>query len=89
MFVRVSVVLARVADTSMVPETALVIRNQETGVFLVAPDNDTVLWHPVETGIRQENRIQIKGDKITGQVVTLGHQMLDHGSRIRIARMEN
>jgi RND family efflux transporter MFP subunit len=89
MFVRVSVVLARVADTSMVPETALVIRNQETGVFMVAPDNETVLWQPVVTGIRQENRIQIKGDKITGQVVTLGHQMLDHGSRIRITRMEN
>ncbi|MFN2436288.1 MAG: efflux RND transporter periplasmic adaptor subunit, partial [Desulfotignum sp.] len=42
MFVRVSVVLARVTDSSIVPETALVIRNQETGIFMVAPDNDTV-----------------------------------------------
>lgn len=89
MFVRVSVVLDRVTDTSIVPETALVIRNQETGIFMVAPDNDTVLWHPVITGIRQEGRIQIKGDRLNGQVVTLGHQMLDHGSRIRITRQEN
>jgi RND family efflux transporter MFP subunit len=89
MFARVSVVLARVTDTSMVPETALVIRNQETGVFMVATDRDTVLWHPVVTGIRQDKRIQIKGKKLTGQVVTLGHQMLDHGSRIRITRQDN
>jgi len=88
MFARVSVVLARVTDTSMVPETALVIRNQETGIFMVAPDSHTVLWLPVVTGIRQDKRIQIKGEKLTGQVVTLGHQMLDHGSRIRITRQD-
>ena len=88
MFVRVSVVLDRVTDTSMIPETALVTRNQETGIFMVAPDNDTVLWQPVVTGIRQDSRIQIKGDRLTGRVVTLGHQMLDHGSRIRITRQD-
>lgn len=89
MFVRVSVVLDRVTDTSMIPETALVIRNQETGVFMVAPDSDTVIWQPVVTGIRQDSRIQIKGERLTGRVVTLGHQMLDHGSRIRIIHQEN
>jgi RND family efflux transporter MFP subunit len=89
MFVRVSVVLDRVTGTSMIPETALVVRNQETGIFMVAPDNDTVVWQQVVTGIRQDHRVQIKGDRLTGQVVTLGHQLLDHGSRIRITRQEN
>jgi RND family efflux transporter MFP subunit len=84
MFVRVSVVLEQVADTLMVPETALVTRNQETGVFVVSPDKATVAWHPVVTGIRQNGRVQVQGDDLTGQVVTLGHQMLDHGSLIRI-----
>jgi len=89
MFVRVSVVLDRVTGTSMIPETALVVRNQETGIFMLAPDNDTVVWQQVVTGIRQDHRVQIKGDRLTGQVVTLGHQLLDHGSRIRITRQEN
>jgi RND family efflux transporter MFP subunit len=88
MFVRVSVVLERVADTWMVPETALVIRNNETGIFMVTPDHETVIWQPVVTGIRQNNRVQILGDNFTDQVVILGHQMLDHGSRIRIVQRD-
>jgi RND family efflux transporter MFP subunit len=88
MFVRVSVILDQVADALMVPETALVTRNHETGVFLVSPDEKKVSWHPVVTGIRQSGRVQILGENLTGQVVTLGHQMLDHGSLIRIPGRE-
>lgn len=84
MFVRVSVVLEQVSDAWMVPETALVNRNHETGVFVVSPDKNTVAWHPVVIGIRQDGKVQIHGENLTGQVVTLGHQMLDHGSLIRI-----
>ncbi|MFU8770468.1 MAG: efflux RND transporter periplasmic adaptor subunit, partial [Desulfotignum sp.] len=88
MFVRVSVILEQVADALMVPETALVTRNHETGVFLVSLDEKKVSWHPVVTGIRQSGRVQIQGENLTGQVVTLGHQMLDHGSLIRIPGRE-
>jgi hypothetical protein len=37
---------------------------------------------PVTVGIRQEGRVQVLGEGVTGQVVTLGQQLLDHGSRI-------
>ncbi|MEE4363549.1 MAG: efflux RND transporter periplasmic adaptor subunit [Desulfotignum sp.] len=84
MFVRVSVVLDRVEDALMVPETALVTRNHETGVFVVTPDEKKVIWQPVITGIRQQEMVQIQGDNLVGEVVILGHQMLDHGSPIRI-----
>jgi hypothetical protein len=47
-----------------------------------------VIWQPVVTGIRQNNRVQILGDNFTDQVVILGHQMLDHGSRIRIVQRD-
>jgi hypothetical protein len=50
---------------------------------------NTVAWHPVITGIRQDGRVQIHGENLTGQVVTLGHQMLDHGSLIRIPDQAN
>ncbi len=84
MFVRVAVILEQVTDTLMVPETALVIRNHETGVFVVSADEKKVAWQPVVTGIRQNGRVQVQGENLTGQVVTLGHQMLDHGSLIRV-----
>ncbi|HCY84770.1 MAG TPA: efflux RND transporter periplasmic adaptor subunit [Desulfobacteraceae bacterium] len=84
MFARISVVLDRVADAVMVPEAALAKRNGRQGIFLVRLSGDTVSWQPVETGIRQGNFIQIKNTDISGQVVTLGHQMLKHGSRIRL-----
>ena len=89
MFVRVTVVLEQVADTLMVPETALVTRNRETGIFVVTPDHEKVIWHPVVTGIRQNKRVQILEDHLTGLVVILGHQLLDHGSRIRIVQQEH
>jgi len=84
MFVRVSVVLDQVENAMMVPETALVIRNHETGVFVITPDRKKVAWQPVATGIRQQGMVQVQGKNLAGEVVTLGHQMLDHGSEIRI-----
>ncbi len=88
MFVRVTVVLEQVADTLMVPETALVTRNSQTGIFVVTPDHEKVTWHPVVTGIRQNHQVQIQGAQVSGLVVTLGHQLLDHGSRIRIVHQD-
>lgn len=88
MFVRVTVVLEQVADTLMVPETALVTRTSETGIFVVTPDLEKVTWHPVEEGIHQNHQVQIQGAQVSGMVVTLGHQLLDHGSRIRIVHRD-
>jgi RND family efflux transporter MFP subunit len=88
MFVRVTVVLEQVANTLMVPESALVTRDSETGIFVVTPDHQKVTWHPVVTGIRQDHQVQIQGVQVSGLVVTLGHQLLDHGSRIRIVHQD-
>ncbi len=85
MFVRVTVTLERADNTTIVPEQALVTRNGESGLFLVSADGKTVRWQPVTPGIRQGDRVQIAGQPITGQVVTLGQQLLDDGSPIRIA----
>jgi RND family efflux transporter MFP subunit len=85
MFVRVMVVMERVADASIVPEQALVRREERSGVFLVSPDGTTAHWHPVQVGIRQGDRVQIGGEGLSGRVVTLGQQLLDDGSAIRIA----
>jgi RND family efflux transporter MFP subunit len=84
MFIRAEVVLDRVADAIIVPDKALTTRNDQTGVFVVSEDGHTVKWHPVKLGIREGKRVQVKGQGLTGRVVTLGQQLVDDGSRITI-----
>lgn len=85
MFVRVSVALEQVDNTTIVPEQALVTRSDQSGLFIVSADGKTVTWHPVKVGIQQGNRVQVDGEAISGRVVTLGQQLLDDGSSIHIA----
>lgn len=82
MFVRATVVLDRVADAIVVPEQALATRKGGRGVFVVAPDGNSVSWREVEVGIHQGDRVQVSGTDLYGLVVTLGQQLLDDGSAI-------
>jgi RND family efflux transporter MFP subunit len=84
MFIRVRVVLERVEDAVIVPETALTTRNDRTGIFLVDENTQTVEWREVKLGVREGDRVQIVGTNLSGRVVTLGQQMIDDGSAIRI-----
>jgi multidrug efflux pump subunit AcrA (membrane-fusion protein) len=85
MFVRVTVVLDRVEDATIVPEQALVRRDGRDGVFVVAGDGQTVAWREVEVGFRQGGRVQVTGDGLNTQVVTLGQQLLEDNSAVSVA----
>ena len=85
MFVRASVNLQRVDDAVIVPERALVVRDGRTGVFKVVADGARVEWVAIETGIREDDQVQVLGGGLDGRVVTLGQQLLDDGSEINIA----
>lgn len=84
MFIRATVVLAREPEAVIIPEQALVRRGDRSGVFLVSADGDSVAWREVSVGIREEGRVQIEGEGVSGRVVTLGQQLLDDGSFITI-----
>ncbi|MDH3218206.1 MAG: efflux RND transporter periplasmic adaptor subunit [Gammaproteobacteria bacterium] len=84
MFIRASVMLQRVDNAIIIPEQALTRRNDQQGVFVVNPDDETARWQVVETGIRQGDRIQVRSPELSGQVVVLGQQLLDDGSALRI-----
>jgi hypothetical protein len=43
-----------------------------------------VNWREVKVGIHEGERIQIEGENLSGQVVTLGQQLVDDGSEITI-----
>lgn len=84
MFARITLVLKRVADTSIVPEQALVTRDGHSGLFVIAEDGASVAWRDVTVGIRQGSRVQVVGENLGSRVVVLGQQLLKDGSRIAI-----
>ena len=84
MFIRISVVLAQFSETTIVPEQALTIRDDKSGVFIVSEDGKSVNWREIRVGIREGNRVQVAGEGLSGRVVILGQQLVKDGSQITI-----
>jgi multidrug efflux pump subunit AcrA (membrane-fusion protein) len=84
MFIRATVVLDRMSAATIVPEQALTTRDDRIGVFVVSEDSRSVAWREVTVGIREDNRVQVTGEGLTGRVVTLGQQLVNDGSAITI-----
>lgn len=82
MFVRGSVVVERHPEATLIPQQALVRRNDQTGVFIIQREADVVAWQEVKTGITEGDRVEIVSPPLRGQVVTLGQQLLRDGSAI-------
>ncbi|MBN2498238.1 MAG: efflux RND transporter periplasmic adaptor subunit [Deltaproteobacteria bacterium] len=87
LFIRASVALEHAEKATVVPEAALAIRGEQTGVFVVDDGGERVRWRPVQVGIREGERVQVTGEGLRGRVVTLGQQLLDDGSAISLSRM--
>ena len=85
MFIRATVVLDRVPDTTIIPQQALTTRDDKTGVFIVSEDGQSVSWREVTLGIREGNWVEVKDQGLGGRVVTLGQQLINDGSAITIA----
>jgi multidrug efflux pump subunit AcrA (membrane-fusion protein) len=68
--------LARVSEATIVPEQALTIRDDSSGVFIVSEDGRSVTWREVKAGIREGDRVQVEGQGLSGRVVTLGQQLV-------------
>ena len=85
MFIRTTVELESLADAIIIPEQALTVRDDQPGVFVVNEESLTVSWRPVRVGIREEKRVQVEGEGLSGRIVSLGHQLVDDGSAITIS----
>jgi RND family efflux transporter MFP subunit len=88
MFIRVTVVLDRVPEATIIPEQALTIRDDRSGVFVVSEDGRSVAWREVKVGIHDGDRVQVEGEGLSGRVVTLGQQLVNDGSAITIPDMQ-
>lgn len=87
MFIRARATLDAAADARIVPLEALTVRGGVDGVFVLDADGQTARWRPVMVGLRDAGRVQISGDGLTGQVVTLGQQLIDDGSPVVLAEV--
>jgi RND family efflux transporter MFP subunit len=83
MFARVRIVLAEVEAAGIVPLDALARREGRDVVF-VLEDAGVVRMVEVRRGITEGDRVQIVEPPIRGQVVTLGQQLLQDGSVVRV-----
>ena len=84
MFMRATVVLKRALETTIAPEQALTTRDEQHGVFVVSRDGKSVAWRPVKVGIREEGRVQVEGEGLSGRVVILGQELLKNGSAVSV-----
>lgn len=82
MFIRATAVLGRAEDALIVPEIAVVKRDDRPVVFVVDQAGATVRMVPVELGLANNGRVQVSGEGLSGRVVTLGQQLLDDGSAV-------
>lgn len=89
MFAGVEVLLDRAERACSVPLAALTRRDDSTGVFGVNEPEMTAVWLPVKPGFQEGDRIQIVSPPLSGQVVTVGHQFIEHGSIITIPNREH
>ncbi|MEM8836303.1 MAG: efflux RND transporter periplasmic adaptor subunit [Planctomycetota bacterium] len=88
LFARIEAVLGVDESASIVPASALSKRGDETVVFLADTDSMTARAAAVRTGIRQGDRVQVFGEGLEGDVITLGHQLVRDGSSIVVPERE-
>ena len=84
MFTRVRIVRATAQAAGIVPLDALARRDGRDVVFVLDDTGETVRMIEVTRGITEEGRVEIAAPTITGRVVTMGQQLLQDGTRVRV-----
>ncbi|MDZ7787230.1 MAG: efflux RND transporter periplasmic adaptor subunit [Halofilum sp. (in: g-proteobacteria)] len=88
MFATVRVTVATADDATLVPAEAIVRREEGPGVYrVIEGDPPTVRFVPVTIGIEGENGVEILEPELSGQVVTLGQQMLEDDAPIIVSEL--
>lgn len=84
MFVRVEIQFAVHENATVVPVASLAQRNAKTGVFLVDKAAMKARFVPVTLGVTSGDVAEIVEPQLEGQVVTMGHHLLEDGGGIVI-----
>lgn len=83
MFVQVALETERMDAAVIVPESALVERGGETGIFTVAPGAGTARFVPARAALSTGGRVALAGiGAVEGEVVVLGQDQLTDGAAV-------
>lgn len=82
MFIKCRIVFARRDSTIIAPSSAIVRRNDIEGLFIADKENHTARFVAVKTGFVEGDKTEILSPEISGEVVTLGHHLLEDGAAI-------
>ncbi len=89
MFVRVRIVLSEHKNTQTIPPNAILSRNDQRGVFMLNPADQTAKFVPVESGLEDRTRVEILSPKFTDHdlIVTVGNHMLETGKKVEVSQL--
>jgi RND family efflux transporter MFP subunit len=84
MFARIELNLGSERETTLLPRDALVYRGDQPGVYLI--EKDAAKFLPVETGLTQEDKVEVvSGLKVGDVVITRGSNLIKDGDRVRVS----
>jgi membrane fusion protein, multidrug efflux system len=82
MFARIQLDLGSKREAALLPRDALVYRGDQPGVYMI--ENDIAKFRPVETGLTQEDKVEVLSGLQVGEVVvTRGSNLIKEGDRVR------
>ncbi len=84
MFVTLRVVLDQVSEAIQIPQSAVVRREGQVGVFRLDDAGTSVEFVALDTGIETRDWVEVRSPALTGRVVTLGQHLLRDGSTVRV-----
>lgn len=83
MFVTIRIEFSRRDNVTIVPYNALAKRDGEQGIFLVDTATQTARFQAIEPGIIENEMMEIvKPADLTGQVVVMGHYLLEREGKV-------
>lgn len=88
MFVSARIIFATHEAATIVPNSSIVRRQNQTGVFIADLENMTARFTEIKKGFENEVNTEIASPTISGQVVVLGHHLLQDGAPIKVAGLE-
>jgi RND family efflux transporter MFP subunit len=83
MFARAELNLGSERMTTLLPRDALVYRGEQPGVYVI--ENNAAKFLPLETGLTQEDKVEVvNGLKVGDVVITRGSNLIKEGDRVRV-----
>ncbi|HDQ00767.1 MAG TPA: efflux RND transporter periplasmic adaptor subunit [bacterium] len=88
MFANLNIVLESKPSALLVPAEAIITTGDESAVFMVHANQETVHYVAVKTGIITKQHVEIISPQLSGLVVTLGQHLLEEGSPVILPEIE-